>query len=199
MASVSRTPACPACETHADSTFRVTGMDCHEEVALLERRLSKLEGVHGIAADVMGQRLRVSHDAARVAPSAIAEAVAETGMRAWLDHDPRVQPADPMAARRFVLLVLSGVLLALAGLAHLASAPRWLEIALDLGAIVSGGVFTARRAVTAARHLSLDINFLMTVAVAGAIGCTPTTAGVPCFSVPVLSNATHVTRPSVSR
>jgi Cd2+/Zn2+-exporting ATPase len=144
-------------------------MDCHEEVALLERRLSKLEGVHGIAADVMGQRLRVSHDAARVAPSAIAEAVAETGMRAWLDHDPRVQPADPMAARRFVLLVLSGVLLALAGLAHLASAPRWLEIALDLGAIVSGGVFTARRAVTAARHLSLDINFLMTVAVAGAI------------------------------
>jgi Cd2+/Zn2+-exporting ATPase len=144
-------------------------MDCHEEVALLERRLSKLDGVHAIAADVVGQRLRVSHDAVRVGPSAIAEAVAETGMRAWLDHDPRVRAVDPTAFRRLVLLVASGTLLALAGLAHLLVAPRALEVALCVGAIVSGGVFTARRALAAARHLSLDINFLMTVAVAGAI------------------------------
>ena len=166
---MARPTTCPACETHADSTFRVTGMDCHEEVALLERRLSKLDGVHAIAADVVGQRLRVSHDAARVAPSVIAQAVAETGMRAWLDHDPRVRHPDPTATRRRVLLVLSGALLALAGVAHLLGAPRAVEIALYVGAIVSGGVFTARRALAAVRQLSLDINFLMTVAVAGAI------------------------------
>ena len=29
---------CATCELHAESTFRVEGMDCREEVALLERR-----------------------------------------------------------------------------------------------------------------------------------------------------------------
>ena len=160
---------CSACESHADSTFRVEGMDCHEEVALLERRLTRLEGVHGISADVLGQRLRVSHDAARVSASHIAEAVADTGMRAWIDHDEAAPQRDPMAQRRFVMLVLSGAMLGTASVLHLAGVARGLEVALCLAAIATGGVFTVRRAVTAARHLSLDINFLMTVAVVGAL------------------------------
>ena len=160
---------CSACECHADSTFRVEGMDCHEEVALLERRLTRLEGVHAISADVLGQRLRVSHDAARVSASHIAEAVADTGMRAWIDHDEAAPHRDPMAQRRFVMLVLSGAMLGTASVLHLAGVARGLEVALCLAAIAAGGVFTVRRAVTAARHLSLDINFLMTVAVVGAL------------------------------
>ena len=160
---------CSACECHADSTFRVEGMDCHEEVALLERRLTRLEGVHGISADVLGQRLRVSHDTARVSASHIAEAVADTGMRAWIDHDEAAPHRDPMAQRRFVMLVLSGAMLGTASVLHLAGVARGLEVALCLAAIAAGGVFTVRRAVTAARHLSLDINFLMTVAVVGAL------------------------------
>ena len=162
-------PACPACAQHTDSTFRVEGMDCHEEVALLERRLTRLDGVHGISADVVSQRLRVAHDAARVPASAIAEAVADTGMRAWVDHDEKVAHRDPTATRRLILLGASGALLAGAGALHVTGYARPLEIALCLGAIVTGGVFTARRAVAAARHLSLDINFLMTIAVAGAL------------------------------
>ena len=80
-------PACPICEIHAESVFRVEGMDCHEEVAILERRLKPLQGLESMSADVVGGTLRVSHDAAQLSAAAIAEAVNATGMRAWLDHD----------------------------------------------------------------------------------------------------------------
>ena len=42
---VTRGPAmssttCTVCEVHAESVFKVEGMDCHEEVAILEQRLT---------------------------------------------------------------------------------------------------------------------------------------------------------------
>ena len=35
---------CPVCELHAESVFKIEGMDCHEEVAILERRLKRSPG-----------------------------------------------------------------------------------------------------------------------------------------------------------
>ncbi|MDP9323653.1 MAG: hypothetical protein M3P13_08450, partial [Acidobacteriota bacterium] len=69
-------------------------MDCHEEVAILEHRLKRLSGLEALDADVIGQRLRIKYDAARLSAGSIAEAVAQTGMRAWLEHE---EPA-PVAA-----------------------------------------------------------------------------------------------------
>ena len=50
---------CRVCELHAESIFKIEGMDCHEEVAILERSLKRLSGLEALDADVMGQRLRV--------------------------------------------------------------------------------------------------------------------------------------------
>ena len=79
--------ACPVCEVHAESVFKIDGMDCHEEVAILERRLKHLTGLEAMSADVLGGRLLVTYDAARLSASAISDAVADTGMRAWLEHE----------------------------------------------------------------------------------------------------------------
>jgi copper chaperone CopZ len=73
---------CPVCELHAESVFKIEGMDCHEEVAILEHRLKTLAGLEALDADVVGQRLRIQYDAAKLTTSRIAEAVAQTGMRA---------------------------------------------------------------------------------------------------------------------
>ena len=101
------TTTCPVCELHAESTFRVEGMDCHEEVAILQRRLGRLKGLEALDADVMGGRLRVKYDAARLSASAISEAVAQTGMRAWLEHEqPIASSADTWRTR---LVVASGL------------------------------------------------------------------------------------------
>src|SRR3954451_19062597 len=81
------TPTCTVCELHAESTFKIDGMDCREEVAMLERRFKNLVGVEDFSADVMAQRLHVKYDAAKLTAAAIADAVADTGMRAWLEHE----------------------------------------------------------------------------------------------------------------
>ena len=159
---------CPVCEVHAESIFKIEGMDCHEEVAILEKRLKKLAGLEAMAADVLRQRLTISYDAAKLSTATIAEAVAQTGMRAWLEHDEPVGPAASPATRR-LFVILSGVLVA-AGLAlEFAGVDRRAVIAAYALAIASGGVYSIRRALQAARSLSLDINVLMAVAVVGAM------------------------------
>ena len=117
------TAKCAVCQIHAESVFKIEGMDCHEEVAILERTLKRLTGLEALDADVMAQRLRVKHDAAMLSPTRIAEAVARTGMRAWLEHESAVQPSAATGTRTR-LVVISGVLLA-AGLPARAHTGAW--------------------------------------------------------------------------
>ena len=69
-------PACRLCSDHRSEAFHVAEMCCASEVALLERRLSALDGVVSLDADVLSRRLNVHFDAATVSPGQIAEAVA---------------------------------------------------------------------------------------------------------------------------
>jgi Zn2+/Cd2+-exporting ATPase len=158
---------CRVCELHAESIFKIEGMDCHEEVAILEGSLERLAGVEALDADLMGQRLRVKYDAAKLTTAGIAEAVARTGMRAWLEHEEPQPTASGTQRLRFV--IGSGVLLAFGLAQHLVEAsiiPVWLPFAAS---IALGVVPLARRAVTSVRAAVLDINVLMLVAIAGAI------------------------------
>ena len=159
--------SCTVCELHAESVFKIEGMDCHEEVAILERTLARLSGLESLDADVVGQRLRVKYDAARLTTSRIAEAVAQTGMRAWLEHE-EARPASPDTRLRQRLVVASGAAVAVGFAAQLVPLPEW-SIAAYGTAIVLGGVQTGRRALVSLRARVLDINVLMLVAVAGAI------------------------------
>src|SRR6266487_1668455 len=105
------TPACTVCELHAESTFKIEGMDCREEVAVLERRFKNLAGLERFSADLMGQRLHVQYDAAKLSAASIADAVADTGMRAWLEHEEPVAVSAGNERRRRVSVLLSGAAL----------------------------------------------------------------------------------------
>ena len=98
---------CTVCELHAESTFRIEGMDCREEVALIERRFKNLPGLEGFHADLMGQKLHVKYDAAKLTASVIAGAVADAGMRAWLEHEEPVGTGDRATRTRQLLLAAS--------------------------------------------------------------------------------------------
>src|SRR3989442_15132226 len=80
------TVTCTVCELHAEAVFRVEGMDCNEEVVILERRLKPLVGLEALSADLIGQRLHVKYDPAKLTTSAMVDAGGETGMRMWLEH-----------------------------------------------------------------------------------------------------------------
>jgi Cd2+/Zn2+-exporting ATPase len=88
-------------------------------------------------------------------------------MRMWLEHDePRASAPDVRA--RFWLTVLSGGALT-AGLAATAFARPLAAALLFVAGALVGGVYPARRAVTALRTRTVDINVLMVIAVAGAL------------------------------
>jgi Zn2+/Cd2+-exporting ATPase len=158
---------CPVCELHAESVFKVEGMDCHEEVAILEHRLKSLTGLEAFDADVVGQRLRIQYDAAKLTTSRIAEAVAQTGMRAWLEHEAPRPASSSVWRERLVLL--SGVSLALGLGLQLSGQPPLAWLPPYAAAVVLAGTQTARRAWTSLVAARLDIHVLMMVAVAGAM------------------------------
>ncbi|MBK5297815.1 MAG: cadmium-translocating P-type ATPase [Vicinamibacteria bacterium] len=158
--------ACTVCEDHAESVFKVEGLDCHEEVALIERRFKHLAGLETFSADVVAGRLRVQYDAARLSTNAIVGAVADTGMRAWLEHEePR---STSTSDRRRWMLLASGASLAVSLAANAAGWTTLAQLAALL-TVISGGGPSVRRAWSALRLRTLDMHVLMTVAVIGAL------------------------------
>ena len=164
--AVAAAPVCTRCTLHAESVFRIDGMCCGEEAAILQRRLRPLSGIEDVAADIVGQRLHVKYDAALVSSNVIVDAVAETGMRAWLEHETPIVP--PSSRARGILVMTSAASLAIGLLLQFID--RWpgASVAAFAVAAITGGVFPARRALASIRTRELDINVLMLVAVIGA-------------------------------
>jgi Cd2+/Zn2+-exporting ATPase len=163
------TTTCTICELHAESTFKIEGMDCREEVAMIERRFKNMPGLEAFSADLIGQRLHVKYDAAKLSASSITAAVADAGMRAWLEHEEPVASGDRGGRLRSVLLWVAGAAL-LAGLALPFINPVPLGATALFALSVAAGVpLTARKAWHAAKLRALDINVLMLIAAAGAV------------------------------
>jgi Cd2+/Zn2+-exporting ATPase len=163
----SETVTCTVCELHAEAVFRVEGMDCNEEVVILERRLKPLVGVEALSADLISQKLHVKYDAAKLTTSAMVDAVGETGMRMWLEHDEPMLGGSALDWRWKLMLACGGFL----GAAALLGTAGFGRVALPvyLAGVATGIVYPLRRAATAARSRILDINVLMVIAVAGAL------------------------------
>src|SRR6476619_6882503 len=106
---------CTVCELHAEAVFRVEGMDCNEEVVILERRLKPLVGLEALSADLIGQRLHVKYDAAKLTTSAMVDAVGETGMRMWLEHEEPTLGSSALEWRWKLMLACGGLLALAAG------------------------------------------------------------------------------------
>jgi len=160
------TPVCTNCEIHAEAVFRVEGMDCNEEVVILERRLRPLAGMEALSADLVGQRLHVSYDAAKLTTAAIVDAVGQTGMRMWLEHEGP-GASSPDVRVRFWLTIAAGAAI-VSALAVRGWSPT-VAVALLVTATVVGGIFPSRRALVALRTRTVDINVLMVIAVIGAM------------------------------
>jgi Zn2+/Cd2+-exporting ATPase len=158
---------CAICELHAEAVFRVEGMDCSEEVVILERRLKPLVGLEALSADLIGQRLHVKYDAAKLTTSDIVDAVGQTGMRVWLEHEEPALVGSGLAWR-WRLVVACGAVIAAGVILQMLWRPT-AGAALFAVAAAVGGIFPARRAVAAVRSRTLDINTLMIVAVCGAL------------------------------
>jgi Zn2+/Cd2+-exporting ATPase len=145
-------------------TFRIRGLDCAEEVAVLRREVGPLVGgAERLSFDVLGGKMTVLGGGAAAAE--IVAAVAKTGMAATLEGQPeRVREERDW---RPVLMAASGAGV-LAGVA--------LELTWGAGhwgygaAIVLGTALVLPKAWLALRRGRPDMNLLMVVAICGAVG-----------------------------
>lgn len=171
-------------------TFKVQGLDCAEEVAVLRREVGPLVGgADNLAFDVLNGRMTVLDEALPVSAEEIRQAVRRTGMTAveWRADEKGVRDESNRHRRQQVWLTsLSGLFVAAGFVIHiwlaggLAEAIRLLaghdgeavplpEMGAYALAIAFGIRFVIVKAWYAARGLRPDMNLLMMVAVAGAI------------------------------
>lgn len=164
-ASVAPTAAPPA----GSQPWRlaIPGMDCPTEGRMVEKALHDMAGVLRLDFNFIERTLIVHQQGASLA--AVQQALAATGLAAELQRDAAnlVAPAQPA---RWPLLA-SGVLALLAetlvftGLAE----TGWPVVVLAAASMLLGGRSTARKGWYALKSRSLNIYFLMSLAVAGAM------------------------------
>jgi len=165
--------------------FKIHGMDCAEEVAVLRAEIAPLPGVRDLSFDVLNGKMTVEVSESSVAPTAIAAAVDKTGMRAEPWDDGTHAAAEAAGWERWgrgALTTASGTLLATGYLVHVASsgwsaatggqeglsmpfASRLLYVA----ATITGGSYVMPKAWRSLLRLQPDMNLLMTVAILGAL------------------------------
>ncbi|WP_336072278.1 heavy metal translocating P-type ATPase [Nitratireductor rhodophyticola] len=170
-------------------TFKVSGLDCAEEVSILKREIGPLVGGEDrLSFDVLNGRMMVLKDAEAVSTRDIRQAVARTGMTAeeWRPGEQSSEADDRRRRLQVWFTTLSG-LGVLAGLVlhvwlsggfaqalqlfggHDGQPLPWPEIAAYAVAIAFGVRYVLPKAWLAARRLSPDINLLMVIAVVGAV------------------------------
>jgi Zn2+/Cd2+-exporting ATPase len=169
--------------------FKIRGMDCAEEVAILKREVGPLVGGEDrLSFDILRAKMTVA--APRVAEGDILKAVERTGMRAqvWAEATERAEPEGFWPRRGRTVLTAASGLAALAGFAVHAVLAGGISRALGsegLGlahgvplasrllytlAILAGSWYVLPKAWFSLKRLRPDMNLLMAIAVAGAVG-----------------------------
>lgn len=159
----------PEPEPAGTRRFRVEGMDCGACAKTVEQAVAALEGVRAAQVSFGNGSLSVAGDA----PDAvITRAVSRAGYRAHPAARAVERDDTPFWRRDARALSTSAavVLLAVAVVASLASAPRAVAEPLYLLSMAVGGWPIARAAGLALRRGRLDMNVLMALAAVGAVG-----------------------------
>lgn len=166
--------------------FRIHGMDCADEVALLKNALVPIVGsAERLQFDILRGKMTVAVGDPAVSADQIEREVARTGLRAeaWSDAPPAARDAGTRNLRT-ILTTASGLLTAAAFGWHAATAGVMASLGSEgagqaeavplasvlmySAAILAGGWHIAPRAWFALRRLRPDMNLLMAIAVVGA-------------------------------
>lgn len=165
--------------------FRIHGMDCADEVALLKRALVPVVGAAGrLQFDILRGKMTVTAGEPAVDAERIVREVARTGLRAEIWSEQLAVQKGSGRNIRTALTTACGVLTGAAFGYHAsqsgfmralgsegagqAEAVPVLSMLMYAAGIIAGGWHIAPRAWLAARRLRPDMNLLMTIAVIGA-------------------------------
>ena len=150
-------------ETHK---LIIEGMDCQDEVRIIEKKLRSLAGVKDLDIYLATQGVKVVYDPSSISIQQIIKSIAETGMKASVARKARAKIAW-WKEKRIIALSVCGLFTLTAFVLEKIGWKGTITIILHSTAIIVGGYYPAKMAFGALRTLTLNIRTLM---VTGAIG-----------------------------
>jgi len=175
----------------AKQAFKIQGLDCAEEVAILKREVGpKVGGEQFLVFDILNGVMTLLPGASAISTTELTQIVSRTGMRVEPLHDNAVQVVDKgnwwSRNGRLGLTVASMAFTGIAFLTHVRIAGSLSDVfgsegmgraeviplpvrILYLLAVVAGVYFVLPKAWFALRRARPDMNLLMVIAVCGAI------------------------------
>lgn len=155
----------------ASVRYRIDQMDCPTEERLIRNRVEAMAGVVRLDFNLLARELTVHHRLADV--TSVETALIEVGMAPrLLEEGVRPEPPPPaLPLRMRLMLAASGVCAAGAEAVAWTTGQEggWPTIVLALMSLALAGLPTLRKGWIALRHFTLNIYFLMTLAVVGAM------------------------------
>lgn len=144
----------------------IPDMDCPDEEKIIKKALNSVETVTALEFDLVGRRVTVSH---ATETSALLKAIRREGFEAKVLGTAKTSMESPISAWKIWSVAISAVLVTVGGIIHLFNGPESVYKAVILTGIAVGGWKIGQKGFMAARRLRLDMNFLMSSAVIGAI------------------------------
>tara|TARA_R110001599_G_scaffold64023_1_gene178316 strand:- start:13031 stop:15268 length:2238 start_codon:yes stop_codon:yes gene_type:complete len=167
-------PASSEVPSNAQSAqYRISNMDCPVEEKLIRNKLEGMNGIVRLDFNLMNRILDVHHQLNSL--ESVTSALKAIGMDAQLidseAYQSKAQESASLSSVQKILLAISGVAAfaaeVLAWTTHTDGSP--LVIALAFISIATGGLPTLKKGWIALKTFTLNINFLMSLAVIGAM------------------------------
>lgn len=151
-----------------ETALSVYGLDCADCAAKVEKKVVCLPGVERAVLNFSTGKMKVKHT---VPVEEIIRTVTQAGYRAEISRSgaARAGHLPGQDKGKLIAAIISGIFLVFAFSAQLLNAGHIFTSALYFASIASGSLYLAKSGWYSLKSFSLDMNFLMMVAVAGAI------------------------------
>ena len=158
----------------AKTTFIIPKMDCPTEEKLIRSKLQSLDGVNQLEFNLIQQELTITYQGLDV--ETIQSNLHTIGMKAEVKSDSYTNKSikllqSNVSYKDWIILSISGIFAFLSeAIAYLSgNESSYLTIIFAALSIIIGGRQTFMKGLLAVRSFALNMNFLMTIAIVGAI------------------------------
>ncbi len=168
-------------ERKRTAEYRVYGLDCAEEVAIIRRRLDGERGIEELRFDVVRGKLTAAYDPEALTSEQIAEQVSELGLKCSPWEEPPREAAFFERGGRDLLTAVSGLALTLGLALQALSSGDWLAaishqhegeslaaLVCLLVALVGGAALVVPKGIKSLAAARPDMNALVLVSLIGA-------------------------------
>lgn len=155
----------------SQTTLHIPKMDCPEEVKLIKSQLQSTPGIQLLTFNLIQQELTITHELSDL--TGILATLSAMGLEGQIKTSEKKSEKFHTAVswKDWAVIVMSGFFAILAEIIALSTNTEtsYTVIALSVLSMLIGGRQTFKKGIRAIRYLNLNMNFLMSIAIIGAI------------------------------